>query len=163
MKEELGVDGPGAVVRRYCSDLVKLNGKRKGKSADEQGQLQNTEKRSKKQKKTATQNTSSNDALSTDNINNEGNSELNQPVDLFSKLPADKLWSQEKILRTRLFQWMLKQQEDNASDCFLMSEASEDPTIGRHADKFLRRYGVPSQEWIEQRLAEDIAVGLDDQ
>merc|ERR1711933_32935 len=81
----------------------------------------------------------------------------------FEKLPENTLWKQERNLRGNLFRWMREQREIDDEDPLLLEQAERDPAVAASVRKLLGKFNIPIQEWIERRLPEDVAAGIDDQ
>jgi len=163
-KQFLGSSNPTDVLREWCADILKFGGK--------------TQKKAHRDKETAevTGSESQASAMAScgadddDGAANGCASETaslgvadKEPEELFSKLPPDKLWSQEKRLRGCLLKWMRERQDADVLDPLLLDEALNDPQVERASQALLQRYNVPLQEWITRRLQEDVSVGMDEE
>lgn len=85
------------------------------------------------------------------------------PEDLYERLPGHTLWKEEYQLKKQLFRWMRSRKNVDEEDPLLIEEASLDKGVSKSETKLLGKYMAPLQEWIERRLPDDIAVGIDDQ
>lgn len=148
--KKLDIESPAAVVRRFCADIVTLKGT-KGANGPTKVDTQPPCKKQKKEHESA-------DGPPGDDANKLG---LVDGEALFAKLPADKLWSQERLLREALLNWMAKQQNEQTAEDMLLDDAMREGEVRKCADKFLGRYNVPLQDWIERRIGEEVMVGLD--
>merc|ERR1719387_103421 len=182
------MDSPAEVVRRYCSDLVSLTGSKGApKRPESTTQQPNKKERQKhKQAQSREQTAISEEAGET---RDAGLVDLNGEVDVdeenlaadtvqsstadastnedpFARLPSDKLWKQEMLLRFALLEWMVQQEAEMPEEPMLIDKAMEDDTVKKRL-KFsgwltIGRH-VSLQDWIERRIGEEVGVGLDEQ
>jgi len=146
--KKVGCDGPAAVLRRYCADLIKI------KTSEQDKNKAHDKRRQVPQAEIYPAGPSEEPEPDIDF------SDVSAPDDFFKKLPTDKMIHREHDLRRALFRWMQKQ-PDSLEPMFF-DDASADSDVVSAAEKLLSRCAVPLQDWIERRLANDLGVGLDE-
>lgn len=143
--KKVGCDGPAAVLRRYCADIIKI------KASDQERKR-----------------TGKNGYMGEDGVFHPGpDDEPEVDVDIDASTPEDffkqlngRLVPKEKQLTKALFLWMQKQ-PDSLEPLFI-DEASADPDVVSAVEKLLSKCDVSLQDWIERRLANTLGVGLDE-